>query len=89
MTYSVIVRSRDGEPRWITESLLGGLVPPNVIESTLDQRVHDAGICYKCDAEGRRCHVLLHKAKGVYSKHCPVLWWDLFRPRSWKVEELV
>jgi hypothetical protein len=89
MTYMVVVRGRDGDPRWITESLLDGLVPTNVIESTLDQRVHDAGICDACDVQGQRCHVLRRVSKHTYSKHCPVLWWDLFKTRNWRVKDLI
>jgi hypothetical protein len=89
MHYMVIVRDRKGEPFWLHEDLLDGLVPDRVIDLMTCEVAEDFGLCAICESGGRRCHVMLWIAPHCYAKYCPVLWHDVFKPTTWKVEELV
>ena len=91
MHYMVLVRDRRGEPRWLAEYQLDGLVPEDTIaHMKCDVVDRELGLCGICESRGCRCHILVPTERaGAYGKFCPVLWHDVFRPTSWRVEDLV
>jgi hypothetical protein len=88
VNYTVIVRDRRGETRYIEEYLLDGLVPDRVVALMTCEIADALGLCKICDSGGSRCHVLVWIAPHTFKKYCPVLWHDAFKPASWKVGDL-
>ncbi len=89
MQYEVIVRDHKNGHRRISEALLDGIVEQHVIDAMTCETAEDLGLCKICDSQGARCHVMLWVRPHTYAKYCPVLWHDVFKPGSWKVEDLV
>jgi hypothetical protein len=89
MNYFVSIRRR-GEVMVISEDILDGIVPENVVEMMKCTFVeNELKLCRICESEGRRGHIMKYVSQYLYAKYCPVLWHDAFKPRSWKVDELV
>ncbi len=79
---------KSGDVRRIDDYMLDGLVPDHVIEAMRDSVADDLGLCRICESGGRRCHVMRWIGRNKWDKFCPVLWHDVFKPLSWRVEEL-
>ena len=89
MTYFVNVRDKQHKVRHVEESILDGIIPQHVIDLMLDRVVdEDLQLCRICDVQGRRCHVMVWIKPHTYAKYCPILWHDIFKPRSWTVADL-
>jgi len=92
MHYMIRVQVKDPHVGnvFLEEDLLDGIVPEHVIELMSLESVRDElKLCDLCDVQGARCHILVWIAPHTYKKYCPVLWHDVFKPRSWKVEDIV
>ena len=96
MTYGIILRDkRTGWPYWYHEALLDGFVPDRVLDMMGCRFVdEELDLCRLCDAEGRRCHVIVSAILDEDGheivpgrKMCPVLFNDAVKPK-WKVEEI-
>ena len=93
MIYEVITRGKDGNPAWVRDCILPGIVPDHVFDlMTVEVVERDLGLCRLCDVQGCRCHVF--EVLGDYDdcevgrKMCPILFHDAVRPR-WKVDDIV
>jgi hypothetical protein len=84
----VSVRDRRGNAKWLKEYLLDGLIPEETISHMKCEMADELGLCAICDSGGARCHVLVPVAPHSFAKYCPVLWHDVFKPSTWKVENL-
>jgi hypothetical protein len=84
------------------DSIFDGLVPRSSIEKTNTEFVqNELKLCDICTVNlekngmsGSFCHVLVKKEdhSGYFTKHCPVLFQDLFQrlmPIKWKIEHLL
>ena len=89
MTYWVRVKDAKSGNRIVEESILDGVVSDHVLDAMTCESADDLGLCKICDSEGARCHVMRWIAPNTYKKYCPVLWHDVFKPGSWKIEALV
>ena len=95
MHYFVYIRRR-GKLRLVRDSILDGIVPERVVELMVANTVRDElGLCDGCEVASS-CHVMRLErlpcprsgCGEVYSHLCPILFHDVFKPRSWQVAEL-
>lgn len=89
MHYWVMVRDKDRGTRYQHEYLLDGLIGQHVIDAMTCEIADELGLCKICNSHGARCHVMVEIARHAYKKYCPVLWHDVFRPKTWIVKDLV
>jgi hypothetical protein len=87
MHYMVAVKTDRGW-KHLHDYQLDGIVPEHVVELMSVASAADLGLCENCE-QAYHCHVLVWIAPHTYAKYCPVLWHDVFKPKGWKVEDLV
>jgi len=89
MRYEVILKTRNSYERF--EETLLDIFDKKAIEQTECTFVRELGLCDVCAKTcdlNTRCHVLIPIRDGVYSKHCPVLFCDIVRPK-WTPDNLM
>ena len=90
MIYQVILR-RKGDPVWITEHILDFY--KSEIEMTecsfVKNELKLCEICHETSDLAYRTHVMIKiENTDWWSKHCPVLFHDIVKPK-WKVKEIL
>ena len=92
MLYWVIIQKHNkrgapvGDPFFLHDDFIDGLVPDHVLEMMICLNVRDQlGLCGHC-GQDTHCHVIEHPSGR---KYCPILFHDAVKPASWRVEDLL
>jgi hypothetical protein len=80
------MKGKKGEPEIFEDWILPGLIPDRVFDLMECNQVPKlCGLCEKCPWHGAIVHVI---ESDTGRKFCPVLFYDVVKPKKWKVEDL-
>jgi len=84
MRYEIILRNKQGEAEWFSETFLPNIiVPDRILPLLMADFADDYGLCNDCDMD-TRCHPL--NEEGY--KYCTILFHDSIRP-NWKLKNVI